>query len=231
MQLTKQQQQQQTLSRLLQEGIQGKEIYNYIHSSIEGERSDSCPFRITHPEKKTTLRKGWMCPRAILDVLKKRKTSCYCWYYNLECLDRNVVPSPSIMFGFRAASVVWTNVKAERLQHCHEATCYRVVSEKLPQEHGEERITQWPYGQGTSSLYSLPCTLELVGSFTTKHIYASSLSKPTPFKFMKKVIFPYPSLLPKLWLCMISRKNTWLTFMLSSSSYKNVLFRSPLVDV
>lgn len=51
------------------------------------------------------------------------------------------------MFGFRATSVVWTSVKGERLQHCYRATCYRDVSEKLPQDNGEERITLWPYGQ------------------------------------------------------------------------------------
>jgi hypothetical protein len=163
------------------------------------------------PRKKNYTTQRVDVPQSHSERLKKKKKPlALVGIITLECLARNVVPSPSIMFGFIAASVVWTKVKAERLQHCYQATCYRSVSEKVPQEHGEERITLWPYGQGTPLFYSLPRSMELVGSITTEHIYASSLSNTTALKFMK-IIFPYPSLFPKLWLCMIRRKNTWLT--------------------
>jgi len=84
----------------------------------------------------------------------------------LECLARNVVPSPNIVFGCRAASVVWTNVKAERLQHCYQATRYRDASEKLPQEHGERENYTVTLRSGKAFIL-FPCLLD--GASWLKH--------------------------------------------------------------
>ena len=107
-----------------------------------------------------------MCPRAILNVLKKREPFALVGIITLECLARNVPPSTSTVFGFRAASVVWTNVKAERLQHCYQATSYRDASEKLPQEHGEREnytvtLRSW------NAFILFPCLLD--GASWLKH--------------------------------------------------------------
>ena len=107
-----------------------------------------------------------MCPRAILNVLKKRKPLALVGIITLECLASNVVPSPSMMFGCRAASVVWTNVKAERLQHYHQATRYNDVSEKLLQEHGERENYTVTLRSGNAVIL-FPCLLD--GASWLKH--------------------------------------------------------------
>jgi hypothetical protein len=104
----------------------------------------------------------------------------------LECLARNVVPSPSITFGFRAVTA-WYEVALKRIacssvirQHATRA-CRRSCRQSTAKRelHCDQTVRECLF-------YSLPCRMEVVGSVTIEHICASSLSKPTPLKFMKK---------------------------------------------